>query len=98
MIEPLRQDQAYHDFADDRTLLGVTNGLDTLSSLAFVLVGVAGLWMLWRQRGTALRFEHPSEPRPWWLLFAAVAATGIGSIYYHQAPDDARLVWDRLPM
>lgn len=98
MIEPIRQDQAYHDFADDRVLLGIPNALDTLSSLAFVLVGVSGLLLLWRLRGRSPRFEYPWETRAWWLLFAAVAATGVGSAYYHQAPNDARLVWDRLPM
>lgn len=98
MIEPIRQDQAYHDFADERSVLGIANAFDTLSSLAFVVVGVAGLLVLWRPRGRSLRFGHASEARAYWVLFAAVAATGVGSAYYHQTPDDARLVWDRLPM
>jgi hypothetical protein len=32
------------------------------------------------------------------VLFAGVALTSVGSSYYHLAPDNARLVWDRLPM
>ena len=36
--------------------------------------------------------------RAYWIFFAAVALTGTGSAYYHFAPDDTRLVWDRLPM
>jgi hypothetical protein len=36
--------------------------------------------------------------RPWWVFFAGVALTSAGSAWYHLAPDDARLVWDRLPM
>ena len=31
---------------------------------------------------------------PWF----AVALTAVGSAYYHLQPDDARLLWDRLPM
>jgi hypothetical protein len=32
------------------------------------------------------------------VFFGSVALTSAGSAYYHLAPDDARLVWDRLPM
>lgn len=98
MIEPLRQDQSYHEFADDRVLFGIGNAADTLSSLVFVAVGMAGLLFLWRRRQGAGCFEIPSEMRAYWILFGAVVATGLGSAWYHQAPDDARLVWDRLPM
>lgn len=98
MIEPLRQDQAYHEFADNRVLFGIENAADTLSSLVFVTVGVAGLLFLRRQRQGEGCFETPAEMCAYWLLFGAVAATGLGSAWYHQAPDDARLVWDRLPM
>ena len=31
-------------------------------------------------------------------LFVGVGLTTLGSSYYHLAPDNARLVWDRLPM
>ncbi|RVW43471.1 hypothetical protein CK203_095344 [Vitis vinifera] len=33
----------------------------------------------------------------WTFFFIGVAAVGIGSSYYHLKPNDARLVWDRLP-
>jgi len=35
---------------------------------------------------------------PWWVLFVGVTLTAFGSAYYHLAPNDATLVWDRLPM
>ncbi len=76
------QDQNYHRFADERTLIGVANGADVISSLALVAVGLIGL----RASG------------PYRAFFGAVALAGLGSIYYHLAPDDARLVWDRLPI
>ncbi|KAM3355029.1 hypothetical protein ACQJBY_025661 [Aegilops geniculata] len=34
----------------------------------------------------------------WTLFFAGVTAVGVGSSYYHLYPNDATLVWDRLPM
>lgn len=78
----MRQDQDYHRFADDRALLGMDNAADVLSSLPLVAVGLMGLRTLGAYRA----------------FFAAVALAGLGSIYYHLAPDDARLVWDRLPI
>lgn len=98
MLEPVRQDQRYHDFADNREWLGIPNAADTLSSLAFLVVGVAGLVFLWRRRRGSQHFETASETFAYWTLFAAIAGIGIGSAYYHLAPTDARLVWDRLPM
>ena len=100
MIATIQQDQTYHNFADDRTILGVANAADTLSGLAFLVVGVLGLIFLWRQRSgvESTRFAIPKEIRFYWILFGAVALTAFGSGYYHLAPDDARLVWDRLPM
>lgn len=104
MIAPIRQDQNYHRFADSRALFGLENAADVLSNAAFLLVGVLGLLFLWRERGRFLenergrstRFALPEEMRAYWVLFSAVAATGFGSIYYHLAPDDARIAWDRL--
>jgi hypothetical protein len=98
VLEPIRQDQRYHDFADTREWLGIPNAADTLSSLAFLAVGVAGLVFLWRRRHGSRHFETRSEMLAYWMLFAAVAGIGIGSAYYHLAPYDMRLFWDRLPM
>jgi hypothetical protein len=96
MLGPIHQDQAYHRFADGRAWLGVANFADVASSFAFVLIGLVGLWLLWRS--PAGRFSGPDEGRAYGWFFWAVAATGIGSAYYHLAPDDARLAWDRLPI
>lgn len=99
-LPPMVQPQAYHHFADTRPLLGVPNAGDVLSNLAFLWVGMLGLAFLWREhaRGASGHFELPREMRPYWVFFAGVALTSFGSAWYHLAPDDARLVWDRLPM
>src|SRR5688572_20457877 len=94
---PIPQDPAYHRFADTRPVLGVPNGLDVLSNAAFAIVGLAGLAATLGPRSRRA-FEHTWARVPWATLFAGTLLTAAGSSYYHLAPDDARLVWDRLPM
>lgn len=36
--------------------------------------------------------------RAWLVVFAGIALTAFGSAYYHLAPANRPLVWDRLPM
>ena len=100
LAPPILQDQAYHRLADTRVLAGVANAADTLSNLAFLVAGALGLVFLQRERASASseRFASPREIRPYGVFFAGVALTGLGSAWYHLMPDDARLVWDRLPM
>jgi hypothetical protein len=96
MLTPrIAQDTAYHQFADRRVIAGVPNALDVLSNVPFAFVGVAGLVATFRRR---TRFENPWERWPYAALFTGTTLTAIGSSYYHLAPDNARLVWDRLPM
>lgn len=88
LAKAIPQDQGYHAFADGRTILGTANFWNVASNLPFVLAGAWGLAVVVR-RGEAWAYG---------LFFAAVGLTGIGSAYYHYAPDDARLFWDRLPL
>jgi hypothetical protein len=98
-VPRIAQDPAYHVFADGRTLLGIPNCLDVISNLPFVLVGALGLSrLLSRKPGWSIRFREPGERWPYVILFAGVMLVGLGSSYYHLAPDNERLVWDRLPM
>lgn len=92
LLPPLPQPQDYHRFADARAWLGVPNFLDVASNLAFLAVAVAGF-------SAGLRgFSGPAERLPYALFFLALAATALGSAWYHLAPDDARLFWDRGPI
>ncbi len=99
-VPRLAQPQWYHDFADQRPLLGIPHALNVLSNLPFVLVGVLGLCFTLgpAARRPGASFREPSERWPWALFFAFVALTGIGSAYYHADPTNARLLWDRLPL
>jgi glyoxalase-like protein len=96
---PLPQPLAYHNMADERSWLGIPNALNVLSNLPFAAIGVLGLIEVFRAgSGRRSPFQHLWERWPYAALFAGVALTSVGSSYYHLAPDNARLVWDRLPM
>jgi hypothetical protein len=85
----------YHHFADTRHALGIDNFLDVVSNLAFLLAGLAGLFIV---LGGRTRFEHASERWPWTVFFTGLLLTAAGSSYYHLSPDNESLFWDRLPM
>jgi hypothetical protein len=89
------QSLAYHDFADQRALLGVPHFWNVVSNVPFLIVGTAGLWVT---LPTQTAFRTPGERWAYLCFFAGVAGTAFGSTYYHLAPDNDRLVWDRLPM
>lgn len=93
ILPPIPQDPAYHAFADHRTLAGIPNALDVLSNLPFLVVG--GMGLAWLARGDRLSGWNAGASA---VLLAGVAATAVGSAWYHLAPTNARLVWDRLPM
>ena len=47
---------------------------------------------------SAFEFHDPREPLAWMVAFAGIALVAVGSAYYHWAPSNATLVWDRLPI
>jgi hypothetical protein len=100
VLPPLAQPQEYHRFADQRVVLGIANFFDTVSSVAFLIVGAWGLIFVWQDRKSRhpAAFAEPSERRFYAILFGAVVLACFGSVYYHLAPDNGRLAWDRLPI
>lgn len=85
--------------ADQRTFLGVPNFFNVLSNLPFLFVGLLGLAAVFR-RGEegATPFRDRRERWPYVVLFAGITLAAFGSAYYHLYTNNARLVWDRLPM
>ena len=79
------QSQSYHDFADQRTLLGIPNFWNVISNVPFVVLGAIG-WLHYR--------DNPAT----FVLFTGICLTGFGSAFYHWSPTDNSLFWDRLPM
>jgi hypothetical protein len=97
MLPPIPQPLSYHDFADRRACWGLPRCLDTASNALIVLAGAVGLGLLQRTRGHS-GFRDRREAWPYRLFFFATVLVGFGSGYYHLAPGNERLLWDRLAM
>lgn len=99
-MPPIPQPQSYHQFADERSFFGIPNFADVLSNLPFAAIGIWGMVFLLRShfRKSADIFLDARELWPYLFTFAGLLLTAFGSAYYHLAPDNRRLVWDRLPM
>ena len=85
LLPSIPQDQHYHQFADQRALLGIPNFWNVVSNIPFIAIGAIGL----------RRFRNDPATV---VLFLGFLLTGIGSSYYHWDPNDGTLFWDRLPM
>lgn len=92
---PIEQPAHYHNFADQSLWLGIPHAADVLSNAGFALVGVWGLLVLRPRRGNA---AIQAGWVGYQLFLVGVILTALGSGFYHLAPDNARLVWDRLPI
>lgn len=88
---------SYHHFADQRGFLGIPNFGDVISNFAFVIAGLLGFEFLSRKSGRE-QFVDARERWPYLFIFFGLLLTAFGSAYYHLAPDNDRLVWDRVPM
>src|SRR5689334_22094552 len=88
-VGPVPQDPSYTAFADARAWCGVPNWANVISNVAFVVAGAAGLLVVGRRdaMGPQGPFVEPRERWPYGVFFVGVLATGIGSAYYHVAPD-----------
>lgn len=94
-VKPVPQDPEYHRFADSRVIFGIPNAWDVLSNVPFILIGVFGIFFI----------ATPNQTNgfnlillPYRIFFTGLFLTGVGSMYYHFAPSNDTLYWDRLPM
>jgi hypothetical protein len=94
------QPLSYHNFADQRSWLGIPNFGDVTSNLAFLVFGVWGMVYLLRLSSPQIKERFVDQREGWFylIIFAGMILTAAGSAYYHWTPDNDRLVWDRLPM
>jgi hypothetical protein len=85
----------YNEFADQSAAFGIHHAADVLSNAGFALVAIWG-WLALRRRRASdqLRAGWPGYS----LFLIGLFLTAFGSGYYHLAPDNARLIWDRLPI
>ena len=85
LTKPVPQPLEYHNFADQRSFFSIPNFWDVTSNGGFLLVG---LWGLLQPRNTIRSAQ----------FFVTIMLVCAGSVYYHWSPNNATLVWDRLPM
>lgn len=81
-----------HPFIDDRTVWGIPNFMDVLSNAPLLAAGLLGMW--------TMRSEPLLPPlrQAVAVFFVGLMVTGLGSAWYHWAPDAQGLVLDRLGM
>ncbi|HEX7159594.1 MAG TPA: hypothetical protein VF214_11305 [Edaphobacter sp.] len=100
LLPRIPQPQSYHAFADQRSFLGIPHFADVVSNVPFAIFGLWGLTFLLRYSSEELP-EHFLDRRERWfyvIISVGLFCVAFGSGYYHLAPDNDRLVWDRLPM
>ena len=95
LSSPIPQDPAYHEFADNRTVLTINNFWDVASNFPFLVIGLWGLVVT--QRYGSLVCVPGLQPA-YKVFFAGIILTAFGSAYYHLSPSNGPLIWDRLPM
>lgn len=90
----IAQDPAYHGFADQRVWLGIPRAADVVSSVPIAVVGLLAVLRL----VAGVTGLSAATRASLWCLAVGLLFTGAGSVWYHLAPSDATLAWDRLPM
>jgi len=89
---PIPQDPAYHNFADTQKIVGIPNFYNVISNIPLIIIGIWGILRI-RSRGIIPTLKHH------YIIFcSSVLLIGFGSAYYHLQPNNASLIWDRLPM
>jgi hypothetical protein len=97
LFSPIPQNLSYHQFADARKIWGIPNFWNVVSNVPFFLIGILGFLTIKRE-WRAGKFVNWQEVVPFFMIFLGLILTAMGSSYYHLAPDNYRLVWDRIPM
>ena len=95
VVPPIPQPPAYHEFADQRALLGVANFWNVTSNLPFLVIGFWGMSFVFRHSASVCM---AGLELAYIVFFAGIALTAAGSAWYHLSPSNDSLVWDRLPM
>jgi hypothetical protein len=94
-LNPIPQDITYHLFVDTREIWSIPNFWNVMTNIPFAIVGLLGIYKL-RIPGK-LGFLNETGTA-YTLLFFGTFLVAFGSGYYHLAPDNQTLIWDRLPM
>jgi len=94
LAPPMAEPPIFGIFVDDRQIAGIPHFWNVVSNVPLLVVGVWGVYVV--QHANTL--AEPVARTAYALCFGAVALAGIGSWWFHLAPDAGRLLWDRLPI
>ena len=88
-MKPIAQSISYHNFTDSQSVFNIPNFNNVISNLGFILLSCFGF--------TKVKTTNKKSSLLYFLL-GGIFLTGVGSGYYHWNPNNATLVFDRLPM
>ena len=88
LTQPIPQDPAYHNFADQRHVLGIPHMWNAVSNLPFAVIGAWFCWWLFGARGRSKAFAEPWERAACFVFFFGEFLTCFGSAYYHADPNN----------
>jgi hypothetical protein len=94
-LAPITQSQDYHQFAEQRIIGNIPHFGDVLSNLAFIIVGVL---LLVESRNWNYVEIYKGQKTLFKALAYSSIILGFGSGYYHWAPVNYTLAWDRATM
>ena len=83
VVPAMPQPLSYHAFADCRSFLGVTNFLNVISNLPFLVAGAMGHALIWRGR---VDFIDAREQLPYLVFFLGALITCCGSAWSLPSP------------
>lgn len=89
-VGPIAQNEAFHNFVDDQTIVGIKNFHNIITNIGYLIVGMIGVIDYFR--------KDTRYSLSWIFFFISVILIAPGSAYYHDTPNSTTLVWDRLPM
>jgi hypothetical protein len=83
------QNPAFHQFADDRTILFIPNFWNVISNFFFLVSGMLGIKLLLQKRAGSLHMRLKANNL---AFFAGILLTAVGSCYYHLHPSNSTLI------
>jgi len=93
LAPPVSQDQGYHNFADQRYILGIPHFWNVITNFPFLVVGITGFFKIQKPDLTGV---VPGLFKAYLIFFLGLVLTGLGSGYYHLDPSNSTLVGDRM--
>lgn len=88
---PVSLSTRMHEFVDQRTVWGIPNGLNVLSHLPLLPVGLLGLWRLSRLP------SHEPLRNIWAAFFISQILATVGGMFYHLQPASTYFIVDQIP-